>query len=119
MLSLRGGKRHHLATIGPGDFFGEISFLARRVTPTQGEASYPTRRLRAAVGEWSSLERNGRSAEVEAKVPTDLYVLSRTRLDVLSRSNPQFGVQFFARLAAAIAERLRRTEAELQTLEER
>ncbi len=119
MLPLRGGKRHHLATIGPGDFFGEISFLEHRVTPTQSEASYPERRLRAAVGERSSLERNGRSAEVEAKVPTDLYVLSRTRLDVLSRSNPQFGVRFFARLAAAIAERLRRTEAELQTLEER
>jgi len=91
MLPLEGGKRHHLATIGRGDFFGELSFLDRGV----------------------------RSADAEAKVPTDLYVLSRTRFNVQSRSDPAFGVQVFARLASAIAERLRQTDAELRVLEER
>jgi SulP family sulfate permease len=91
MLPLEGGKRHHLATIGQGGFFGELSFLDRGV----------------------------RSADVEAKVPTDLYVLSRARFNMLSRTYPTVGVQVFARLAFAIAERLRQTDAELQILEER
>jgi sulfate permease, SulP family len=91
MLPLEGGKRHHLATIGRGDFFGDLSFLDRGV----------------------------RSADVEAKVPTDLYCLSRTRFEERSRSQAQFGYQFFARLAFAVAERLRQTDAELRVLEER
>lgn len=91
MLPLEGGKRHHLATIGRGDFFGELSFL----------------------------DRGTRSADVEAKVPTDLYVLSRARFNLQSRSDAVLGVQVFARLASAIAERLRQTDAELQVLEER
>jgi SulP family sulfate permease len=91
MLPLERGKRHHLATIGHGNFFGELSFLDRHV----------------------------RSADVEAKVPTDLYVLSRARFNVQSRSNPAIGVQVFARMASAIAERLRQTDAELQALQER
>lgn len=91
MLPLEGGKRHHLATVGRGDFFGEISFLDRGV----------------------------RSADVEAKMPTDLFVLSRSRFDEQSRSNVALGVKAFARLASAIAERLRQTDAELQALEER
>lgn len=91
MLPLERGKRHHLATIGRGDFFGELAFLDRGV----------------------------RSADVEAKVPTDLYILSRARFNIQSRSNPTFGVQVFARLAHAIALRLRQTDAELQVHEER
>jgi sulfate permease, SulP family len=91
ILPLEGGKRHHLATIGQGDFFGELSFLDRGI----------------------------RSADVEAKVPTDLYVLSRDRFNVLSRANPVIGTQVFARLASAIADRLRQTDAELRVLEER
>ncbi len=91
MLPLEGGKRHHLATIGRGDFFGEVSFLDRGV----------------------------RSADVEAKVRTDLFVLSRERFNVQSRSNPAIGVQVFARLALAIAARLRQADAELRVLEER
>jgi sulfate permease, SulP family len=91
MLPLEGGKRHHLATIGRGGFFGELSFLDRGV----------------------------RSADVEAKTVTDLYALSRARFNVLSRSSPTAGVQVFARLAIAIAERLRQTDAELRVLEER
>jgi CRP-like cAMP-binding protein len=91
MLPLESGKHHHLATIGRGDFFGELSFLDRGI----------------------------RSADVVAKVPTDLYVLSRTRFNEQSKSNPVFGAQVFARLAHAIALRLRQTDAELRVLEER
>jgi len=91
MLPLEGGKRHHLATIGRGNFFGELSFLDRHI----------------------------RSADVEAKVPTDLYALSRARFNVQSRSDPAIGVQVFARIASAIADRLRQTDAELRVLEER
>ncbi|WP_392392159.1 cyclic nucleotide-binding domain-containing protein [Stygiobacter electus] len=81
----------HLATIGAGDFFGELAFL----------------------------DKGTRSADVEAKVPTDLYILSSARFNEQSLSNPQFGVQVFARLARAIALRLRQTDAELRALEER
>ena len=91
LLPLEGGKRHHVATIGRGDFFGELAFLDRGV----------------------------RSADAEAKVPTDLYVLSRSRFNAESRSNPTMGVQVFARLAIAISERLRRTDAELRVFVER
>ena len=91
MLPLEGGKRHHLATIGRGDFFGELSFLDRGV----------------------------RSADVEAKVPTDLYLLSRARFNEQSRANAAFGAQVFSRMAFAIAERLRQADAELRVLEER
>lgn len=91
MLPLDRGKRHHLATIGTGDFFGELAFL----------------------------DKGKRSADVETKVPTDLYVLSRARFNEQSRSNPEFGVKVFARLARAIALRLRQTDAELRALQER
>jgi len=91
LLPLEGGKYHHLATFGHGDFFGEITFLDRGV----------------------------RSAIAEAKVPTDLYVLSRTNFNEQSRADATFGVRVFARLALAIAERLRHTDAELRALEDR
>jgi sulfate permease, SulP family len=91
LLPLEGGEHHHLATIGRGDFFGELSFLDRGI----------------------------RSADAEAKVPTDLYGLSRALFNVQSRSDAVLGVHVFARLASAIAERLRQADAELRVLEER
>ena len=91
MLPLERGKFHHLATIGRGDFFGELAFL----------------------------DKGQRSANAVAKVKTDLYVLSRSRLNELSHSHPQFGVQIFARLAHVIAVRLREADAELRMLQER
>lgn len=91
MLPLEGGKRHHLATIGQGGFFGELAFLDCGI----------------------------RSADVEAKVPVDLYLLSRARFNELARANATLGVQVFARLSLAISERLRQTDAELRILEER
>jgi len=91
MLPLERGKFRHLATIGRGDFFGELAFL----------------------------DRGHRSANAVTKESTGLYVLSRTRLNELSHSNAEFGVQIFARLAHAIAMRLRDADAELRTLQER
>jgi sulfate permease, SulP family len=91
LLPLKGNTHHHLATIGRGDFFGEISFLDHSL----------------------------RSANVEAKAPTDLYVISRARFDKQSHADPVFGAQIFARLALAIGRRLRHADAEVQDLEER
>ena len=91
MLPLERGKFHHLATIGRGDFFGELAFL----------------------------DRGQRSANAVAKGRTDLYVLSRSRLNELSHLNAQFGVQIFARLAHVIALRLRQADAELRMLQDR
>ena len=91
LLPLIGNTQHHLATIGQGDFFGELSFLDGSV----------------------------RSANVEAKTATYFFVLSRSRFNEKSHSDPVLGVQVFARLALAIARRLRYTDAELQALEER
>ena len=91
MLPLERGKFHHLATIGRGDFFGELAFL----------------------------DRGQRSANAISKERADLYVLSRSRLNELSHSSAEFGVQIFARLAHAIALRLRQADAELRMLQER
>lgn len=52
-------------------------------------------------------------------MPTDLFVLSRSHFDEKSGFNAALGVKVFARLSSAIAERLRRTDAELQVIEER
>lgn len=91
LLPLEGGKYHHLATIGQGGVIGDLAFLDRGI----------------------------RSADVEAKVDTDLYVLSRSRFNELARANAAMGVQVFARLALSIAESLRQSDAELRALEER
>jgi SulP family sulfate permease len=91
MLPLEGGKRHHLATVGRGGFFGELAFLDRGV----------------------------RSADVEARETTELFVLSRSLFDNMSRTDSVLGVQVVVRLAIAIAERLRQTDLELRVLEER
>lgn len=91
LLPLGGGKHHHLATIGQGGFFGELAFL----------------------------DRDMRSADVESREPTELYVLSRARFDERSRADASMGAQVFARLALAIARRLRATDAELREHEDR
>lgn len=91
LLPLSGGKHHHLATINQGSFFGEMSFL----------------------------DKETRSANVAAKVATDLFVLSRKIFNEKSREDSAMGVQVFARLAQAISIRLRETDAELRVAEER
>lgn len=91
LLPLEGGKRHHLATIGSGEFFGEMAFLDSGI----------------------------RSADAEAAVETDLYVMSRKMFDDAVRYHPGVAARLFEALADAIAQRLRTTDGELRALEER
>ena len=91
LLPLEGGKRHHLATFCQGDFFGEMAFL----------------------------DREPRSADVEASTPADLYVLSRERFDALVKANPALGGRVFEQLAYAVSKRLRVADTELRLLEAR
>jgi len=89
-LPLGDGKSHHLVSFGRGDFFGDMAFLDRGV----------------------------RSADAVATAPTDLYVLSRARFNDMALLHPDMAVKVFARLARALALRLRRTDAELRALHE-
>jgi SulP family sulfate permease len=91
LLPLEGGKVHHLVTLGQGDYFGDMAFL----------------------------DREPRTADVVAAVPTDLYVLSRQRFDALVRSNPAMGGRVFELLAYAVSKRLRAADVELRALEAR
>ena len=91
LLPLEAGKRHHLATFCSGDFFGEIAFL----------------------------DRDKRSADVEAHTATDLYVLSRGRFEELAARDLKIARLVFERLSFALAQRLRTADAELRVLEER
>jgi len=91
LLPLEGGRRHHLATIGRGDYFGELSFLDRMT----------------------------RSADAEAKVASDFFILSRTAFENLQENAPALGHVLFNRLAVQMAERLRHTDMELRMIEER
>lgn len=89
-LPIPGRVSHHLATFGPGDFFGEIAFLDRRP----------------------------RTAEASARTEAEIYVLSRAAFDRFAKKEPRLAGQVFAGLARILAERLRRTDAELRALEE-
>ncbi|HEY0593055.1 MAG TPA: SulP family inorganic anion transporter [Thermoanaerobaculia bacterium] len=91
LLPLEGGKRHHLATIARGDFFGEMAFL----------------------------DRHTRSALAEAATPVELFVLSRESFETLASRNQGVAAEIYEHLALAIAQRLRSADAELQSLEER
>lgn len=91
LLPLHGGKRHHLATFGRGDFFGEMAFL----------------------------DKGARSADAVAKTDCELYVFSRQRFNEHSRADAVLGVRVFARLARAVSLRLRQADAELRTIEDR
>ena len=74
-----------LATVSQGSFFGELAFI----------------------------DNEARSADVEAKWDSDLYVLSRRRFDECSRTDPNTGAVVFERLAKTIALRLRDTNVAL------
>ena len=91
LLPLEGNKRHHLATFCQGDFFGEMAFL----------------------------DRERRSADIEAATPSELYVLSRESFDAMVKANPALGGRLFEQLALAVSWRLRTADNELRTLEER
>jgi SulP family sulfate permease len=90
VLPLERGSHHNLASIGRGDFFGEMAFLDRQT----------------------------RSADAIAVTDTDLFVVSRARFNEVSRPHPLLGVKLFARLARVLALRLRRTDTELRALHE-
>lgn len=91
LLPLKGGKRHHLATFGQGDFFGEMAFL----------------------------DRGRRSADAEAKTDCDFYVLSRREFNAHVYNDAVLGARVFARIARAISLRLRQTDSELRIIEDR
>ncbi len=90
VLPLNGGKSHHLATFARGDFFGDMAFL----------------------------DQNVRSADAVARTAADLFVLPRACFDRVADEHPAVGKKIFARLARALAIRLRQTDAELRALEE-
>ncbi|PIR18779.1 MAG: sulfate permease and related transporter [Elusimicrobia bacterium CG11_big_fil_rev_8_21_14_0_20_64_6] len=88
LIPLEAGKDHHVATFGRRDFFGEVAFL----------------------------DRGTRTAGAVALTPTELYALSRSRFNDLSRSHPALGAMLFARLSHALALRLRQADEELGLL---
>ena len=90
LLPLAGGRQHHLVTFGRGDFFGDMAFL----------------------------DHAARSADAVASTAVDLFILSRSRFDGVADGFPQMGKKVFARLARALAIRLRQTDVELRALEE-
>lgn len=89
-LPLGGAKHHTLAYFGRGGFFGEMAFL----------------------------DRGSRSADALATVDTDLFVLSRSRFEELTASEPEITEKIFAHLARVLALRLRSADTELRALEE-
>src|SRR3990172_268011 len=91
LLPLNGGKRHHLATFGRGDFFGEMAFL----------------------------DRGRRSADAEARTDCELYVLSRKEFNTHVYKDAVLGVRVFARIARAVSLHIRQTDTELRALEDR
>jgi SulP family sulfate permease len=91
VLPLKGTHRqHHLAVFGPGDFFGEVAFLAR--TP--------------------------RTADAVALEDSDLYCISREDFDAIAKRDPEVGAAFYGLLANVEALRLRETDRELRRLQD-
>jgi SulP family sulfate permease len=85
------GKAFHVATYGPGDFFGELAFL----------------------------DAQPRSATARADVePTRLLALSRREFDSLVAHHHRLGLTLTMALARQLAQRLRQSNAEIQSLRE-
>lgn len=89
-LPLAGRGPYHIASFGRGDFFGEMAFL----------------------------DRSPRSADALAATPAELFVISRDDFDQATAQHPRTASVVATRLALALAERLRQTNAELRALEE-
>ena len=80
------GKRYvSLAILGPGEFFGEMSFIDGAPT----------------------------SARVVADVTTRLRLIDRLVVDNLSDNDPTFGARLYRSVAAIVVGRLRSTSTEL------
>ena len=91
LLPLPEDKRHHLATMSRGDYFGEVAFL----------------------------DKGKRSADAEAKTDTDLFALSRERFNTVVFGDALVGAKVFARLALMVSRRIRAANVELRILEQR
>lgn len=89
-LPLEGGRKYNLATFARGNFFGDMAFL----------------------------DRTARSADAVAAVPTELFVISRKDFDTFLGAHPETRANVFARLAHALAVRLRYTTNEVRALQE-
>jgi CRP-like cAMP-binding protein len=81
---------HHLATIGKGDYFGEMSFL----------------------------DRAPRSADAVADVESEVHVLTRDHFDSIAAEHRMLAMNLLEGMAAALASRLRRTDQELRSYQE-
>ena len=80
----------HLATLGRGQFFGEMSFLDHQV----------------------------HSADVYTQTDVELLIMTRTDFDRISASNPTLTAQVMQSIAVAIATRLRHTNSDLLQIRE-
>ena len=88
MLTLAGGKAHHVSSFGRGDFFGEMAFL-------DGDA---------------------RSADAIAFTDVDLFVLSRKTFDAFADEHKKASLKLMEGLASTLASRLRYANTELRAL---
>jgi SulP family sulfate permease len=89
-LSISKNTIVHLATLGRGQFFGEMSFL----------------------------DRQGHSADVYTQTDVELLIMTRTDFDRISASNPTMTAQVMQSIAIAIATRLRHTNSDLIQIRE-
>ena len=89
-LPLGGNAILHLATLGRGQFFGEISFL----------------------------DLQPHSADAYAQTDVELLVISRDDFDRISAHHPALNTQVMTCLALAIAARLRHTNSDLLQVRE-
>ncbi|MBI3564777.1 MAG: SLC26A/SulP transporter family protein [Elusimicrobia bacterium] len=90
VLPLSGQAGHHLASFGPGEFFGEMCFL----------------------------DRGRRTADAVAREDSELYAVSRARFEAAADAHPKLARQVFFDMAHALALRLRQADAELGALKE-
>jgi CRP-like cAMP-binding protein len=81
----RGKAETVLAVLGPGQFFGEMSFIDGAPT----------------------------SARVVANAPTKLRMIDMLTLDNLTDVDPTFGTRLYRSIAAILVERLRVTSVDL------
>jgi extracellular factor (EF) 3-hydroxypalmitic acid methyl ester biosynthesis protein len=81
----RGRAERVLAVLGPGQYFGEMSFI---------DGAPP-------------------SARVVANAPTTLRMIDMLTLDNLSEVDPTFGARLYRSIAAIVVQRLRVTSADL------
>lgn len=88
VMRLEKGGYHNLASFGPGDFFGELAFL----------------------------DAGTHTTEAIAETDVQLYAISREVFDAICRTHPETGTKLMTQLAGGLAFRLRRADAELETL---